>query len=241
MKEVLPIPYFHEVFTIPHEFNILVPYNEHIIYDILFKSVSETLLLFGRKIFGAQIGITAILHTWGQNLSRHIHLHCIVTGGALSADKKRWINCNEEFLFDVYELSKEFRKCFCRKLRRVHNRLIFKHNAAELSDPSIFETLVKEQEEKEWVVYSKKPFVGPKSVLEYMSRYTHRIALSNRRIKNISDSGEITIDYKDYRAEDESGAPAVEYALLITFIALAIAASITTFGAAVSGLFKVNF
>lgn len=205
IKEVLPIPYFHEVFTIPHEFNILVPYNEQIIYDILFKSVSETLLAFGRKKFGAQIGITAILHTWGQNLSRHIHLHCIVTGGALSADKNRWISCKEDFLFNVYELSKEFRKCFCRKLRNAYTRLTFKHKAAELSNPLIFETIVQEQEEKEWVVYSKKPFAGPKSVLEYLSRYTHRIALSNRRIKNISDNGEITIDYKDYSSEDESG------------------------------------
>ncbi len=205
MKEVLNIPYFHEVFTIPHGFNILVPYNEQIIYNILFKSASETLLSFGRKKFGAQIGITAILHTWGQNLSRHIHLHCIVTGGALSANKKYWISCDKEFLFDVYELSEKFRKCFCRKLRKSFNKLSFNHKAAELINPTIFERLVKEQEEKEWVVYSKKPFAGPKSVLEYMSRYTHRIALSNRRIKNISDNGEITIDYKDYKAEDESG------------------------------------
>jgi len=207
MKELLPTPYFHEVFTIPHEFNILIPYNERIVYDILFKAASETLLSFSRKEFGGRIGITAILHTWGQTLSRHIHLHCIVTGGALSLDKKRWISCGEHFLFDVHELSKEFRKRFCRKLRKAFKKLTFKHNAADLINPQIFEEFIKEQETKEWVVYSKRPFAGPKTVLEYMSRYTHRIALSNRRIKEIRDDGGIIIDYKDYRDEDKNGNP----------------------------------
>jgi len=207
-SELLPIPYFHLIFTIPHAFNVLIPYNEKVIYAILFKAASQALAKLSGKYLGGSLGIIAVLHTWGQNLSLHSHLHCIVTGGALSFDKRHWIASSEEFLFDVYELSDEFRKRFCSLMKNARKKgaLSFNHKAAYLSDENAFAHLIHEQENIDWVVYCKKPFAGPDKVIEYIGRYTHRVAISNSRIKSVKE-GKITIDYKDYQDLNKNGIP----------------------------------
>ena len=207
-SELLPIPYFHLIFTIPHTFNVLIAYNEKVIYKILFKAASHALATLAGKYLGGTLGTIATLHTWGQNLSLHSHLHCIVTGGALSFDKKRWVPAGEEYLFDVNELSDEFRKKFCALMKNARKKgdLTFKHKAAYLSNKNRYAQFLDEQDNIQWVVYCKKPFAGPEKVIEYIGRYTHRVAISNSRIKSIKD-GKVTFDYKDYRDVDEKGIP----------------------------------
>jgi hypothetical protein len=199
MSELLPVPYFHVIFTVPHGLNVLVPYNERHIYDTTFHSASDTLAYFSKKYYGGQPGVIAVLHTWGQTLARHIHVHCIVTGGALSFAKDRWIPSRPDCLFDVQRLSAEYHRRFCAKLRAIHDRLVFRHNASYLQDKSKYFKLIEEEEKREWVVYIKKPFAGPRQVLEYLGRYTHRVAITNHRIKGITSAGKVIIDYKDYR------------------------------------------
>ena len=147
--------------------------------------------------------MVALLHTWGQTLWLHPHVHFLVTGGALSDDMTRWRSTGADRLFDVYELSADFRKRFCRLLRRAH--LVFRGDGAAYADRAVFEAFIDEQEAREWVVYSKKPFAGPAQVLEYISRYTHRVAISNRRITDVTDSGEVTFTWKDYRNAGPDG------------------------------------
>lgn len=214
-SELLPIPYFHLVFTIPHVFNVLIAYNEALIYSILFKAASQALEKVARRHLGGTLGIIAVLHTWGQNLSLHSHLHCIVTGGVLSFDKRQWIPSSEEFLLDVHELSNEFRRRFCALMKNARKKgtLSFNHKASYLSDESTFACLIHEQENTDWVVYCKRPFAGPDKVIEYIGRYTHRVAISNSRIKSINN-GKITIDYKDYRDLDEKGIPKHKHMIL---------------------------
>ena len=198
-EELLPVDYFHNVFTLPHTLNVLARPNKNIIYDILFKSVSETLIEFGENDLGGKIGFLAILHTWDQKLSEHIHLHCIIPAGALSVDRKRWINSPyKDFLFPIKALSAVFRGKFLGYLKNAYaeDKLTFAGKSVEFEGKEVFSALINDLYKKDWVVYSKKPFAGPQRVLDYLGRYTHRIAISNDRIKGIKD-GNVTFTYRD--------------------------------------------
>jgi len=200
-EELLPVDYFHNVFTLPHKLNALARSNKKVIYDILFKSVSETLLQFGENELGGKIGFLAILHTWDQKLLEHIHLHCIIPAGALSGDRKSWTRTsNPDFLFSVKALSKVFRGKFTDYLKMAYTqgKLIFVGKSLEFKSKEGFSALIDDLYKDDWVVYSKKPFAGPKKVLDYLGRYTHRIALSNDRIIGVKD-GMVTFTYRDRR------------------------------------------
>jgi hypothetical protein len=190
--DLLPIPYFHVVFTLPHALNRLALFRPRVIYGLLFRAAADTLQTFARdeKHLGGTIGFVAILHTWSQTLSLHPHLHCVVTGGALAKDGARWIRTRHKgFLFPVRALSKVFRGKFMEGLRR----------AVEDGDLPVEEPLSEVRRtlyEHDWVVYAKPPFAGPESVLRYLGRYTHRIALSNRRIETVQD-GRVAFRYRD--------------------------------------------
>jgi hypothetical protein len=205
MADLLPVPYFHVVFTVPAQLEALVPGNRLLFYGLLFRAVSQTLRRLAKLHLDGEPGVVAVLHTWGQRLWLHSHVHCVVTGGALSRDGQRWTSTGEAFLFDVHELSAEFRKRFCRLLRRAPLR--FAGDSAPLADPAVFEALLDAQEARPWVVYCKRPFAGPEQVLEYISRYTHRVAISNRRIRNVGADGTVLFTYKDYRDKDAAGQP----------------------------------
>ncbi len=197
-SDLLPIGYFHNVFTLAHELNDLVPGNEKIMYDILFKSAIETLQEFAKNELGGVLGITAVLHTWSQLLKRHIHLHCIVTGGALSLEGSNWVSLQYEYLFPVLALSEVFKGKYCDKLENATTKgklkLFGKTN--KLKRQIEFKEFIRKLKEKEWVVFSKEPFGKPEDVLRYLGRYTHRVAISNRRILSITN-GEVTYSYKD--------------------------------------------
>ena len=200
-EELLPVDYFHNVFTIPHQINTLARLNKKVIYDILFRSVSETLLEFGENELGGKIGFIAILHTWDQKLAEHIHLHCIVSAGALSADKKRWISSpHPDFLFSVKALSRVFRGKFLDYLKKTNTKgeLIFAGKSLEFKTKYGFKALIDSLYKEEWIVYSKKPFAGPKKVLDYLGRYTFRTAISNDRIKDVKEAN-VTFTYRDRR------------------------------------------
>ena len=200
-EELLPAAYFHNVFTLPHGLNGLACINKKIIYDALFKSVSETLLEFGQNELGGKIGFIATLHTWDQKLARHIHLHCIIPGGALSSDKKRWTGTkSDSFLFSVKALSKVFRGKFIDHLKKAYAKgdLVFAGKSLSYGTNDGFKALIDELYKKEWIVYSKKPFAGPEKVLDYLGRYTFRTAISNERIKGVS-GGRVTFAYRDRR------------------------------------------
>lgn len=191
-NELLPVPYFHVVFTIPDTLNSLVLQQPKMLYDILFESAWETLQTFGKNK-NLQMGMIAVLHTWGQNLSLHPHLHCIVPGGGVD-ENGAWKNIKNDgkFLFPVKALSKVFRAKFCEKLKA---NLKDKFNENQENE---YEKIRQSLWEKPWVVYAKKPFGSPKSVVEYLGRYTHKIAISNGRIRGIDDKT-VTFSYKDYR------------------------------------------
>ena len=200
-EELLPVDYFHECFTLPHELNTLARSNKKVIYDILFKSVSQTLLEFGENSLGGKIGFICTLHTWDQKLAEHIHLHCIIPAGALTYDKKRWIgSANDNFLFSVKALSKVFRGKFTDYLRKAYSQgeLIFVGKSTEYGTKEGFKALIDELYKTEWIVYSKKPFAGPKKVLDYLGRYIFRTAISNERIKGVT-GGKVTFAYRDRR------------------------------------------
>lgn len=201
-KDLLTVQYFHMVFTIPDALNAMTLRNQKEIYSILFKSVSETLIELGKnpKYLGADIGFIGILHTWGQNLMDHPHIHCIVPGGGLSFDAKRWIPTREEFFIPVKVLSRLFRGKFLFYLKEAHrkDKLKFYGNIQALSKDKEFNILMDSLYKKEWVVYSKPPFKSPEYVLEYLGRYTHRVAISNNRITDIKD-GKVTFRYRDYK------------------------------------------
>src|ERR1700737_4358196 len=186
--ELLPIPYFHVVFTLPSVVGDIAYQNKAVIYDLLFKASSETMLRIAAdpKHLGARIGITSVLHTWGSAMTHHPHLHMIVPGGGLSMDHSRWISCKPNFLLPVRVLSKLFRRLMLEKLLAAHQagRLRF---LAPLS-------------KKRWFVYARRPFAGPKAVLAYLSRYTHRVAISNHRLI-AADQRSVTFKVKDYRIE----------------------------------------
>ena len=191
--DLLPIPYFHVVFTLPHALNRLALARPRVIYDLLFRAASDTLKTFARdpKHLGGELGFTVILHTWSQTLSQHIHLHCIVTGGALASDASRWIPPRHpSFLFPVRALAKVFRGKFLDGLRQRFDR-------GELGSDDSLPALLHTLRGQDWVVYAKPPFAGPESVLAYLGRYTHRIAISNRRILRVNGD-RVAFRYRDY-------------------------------------------
>jgi hypothetical protein len=205
MADLLPVPYFHVIFTLPDTLHLLVPGNERVFYGVLFQAAREALLYLAKTHLGGEPGMIAALHTWGQKLWLHPHLHCIVTGGALSTDRRRWVSTGDRWLFDVHELSAEFRKRFCRLLRRAPLR--FAGESIHLQDRAAFKAFVDGLEARPWVVFSKKPFAGPEKVLEYISRYTHRVAIANRRILNVTADGKVHFTYKDYSDKSHGDQP----------------------------------
>jgi len=205
--ELLPVTYYHAVFTIPDILNDLVLENQRVIYAILFRAASETILKLcsDEKHLGALTGMIAILHTWGQNLINHPHLHCIIPGGGLSGDQKEWLypkksKKNKKFFIHVNIISDLFKKIFLSYLKKAYkkNELIFEGRISHNRAPSEFNALLSRLYKKTWVTYCKLPFGGPKQVLEYLGRYTHRVAISNNRIKRI-ENGRVYFAYKDYR------------------------------------------
>jgi len=185
------VGYFHLVFTLPHELNGLILTNKKILLSLLFKAVSETLLEFGRARLGGTVGITAVLHTWDQTLKDHFHLHCLVPTGALSFDQRRWIGARRNFLFPVRALSLVFRGKFLDGIKRCVDRGKIQATIQALA----------ELRKKNWIVYAKKPFGSPQTVLDYLARYTHRVALSNDRILNLLN-GRVTFTYRDRKDSD---------------------------------------
>jgi hypothetical protein len=206
-EDLLPIPYFHAVFTIPSKLNPLVIMNPRTLYTVLFRSVSETLieLSLNPKHLGARIGFISVLHTWGQNLMHHPHIHCIVPGGGLSPDGTQWVSCRrKDFFIHVKVLSKKFAGKFLDYLKESFEsaHLIFPGDIRHLKDPGVFESFRSQFYHKKWVVYCKPPFEGPESVLQYLGRYTHRIAISNNRILKIED-GTVSFLWRDYADGDK--------------------------------------
>jgi hypothetical protein len=198
--ELLPVGYFHSVFTLPHELNPLARANQKVVYDLLFRSVAETLQEFGadpKHGLGGKLGFTAILHTWDQKLRYHVHLHCLIAGGALSLDGRDWTAARPNFLFPVKALSRVFRGKFLHHLQKAFRagQLAFPAQAASL-EPAGFHGLINRLWSKDWVVYSKQPWAGPEQVLDYLGRYTHRVAIANHRIKKV-ENGHVTFSYRD--------------------------------------------
>ena len=216
-RELLPVEYFHVVFTLPAPLAALARTNKRRIYDLLFESVWRTLssIASDPHHLGAEIGYLAVLHTWGQTLTHHPHLHCIIPGGGLSPDHTRWVSCRKGFLLSVRVLSRRFRTIFLERLEQAFERgdLSSVGGHDELAAPARFAEMVGELRRYDWVVYAKPPFGGPKAVLRYLGRYTHRIAISNSRLRALDD-GHVTFTYKDYRtghAEHEMRLEAVEF------------------------------
>jgi len=197
--ELLPVPYFHLVFTLPHALNPLAQGNPQTVYRLLFQAAAETLQAFGRdpKWLGGALGITMVLHTWGQNLNQHLHVHCLVTGGALSGDGERWIAAKRGFLFPVRALSKVFRSKYLDALSQAFERGELRFAGQTLAPPKAFALLLAKLRAEDWVVYSKRPFAGPEQVVAYLGRYTHRVAISNERLVSFQD-GEVQFCWKDY-------------------------------------------
>jgi len=189
--ELLPVGYFHLVFTLPHRLNGLILAHKKILLSLLFKAVSETLLEFGRRRFGGTVGILTVLHTWDQTLKDHFHLHCLVPAGALSLDQSCWIKARRNFLFPVKALSMVFRGKFLDLLKQ----------AGAKGSIEITSERLKALRNKSWIVYAKKPFGSSQTVLDYLGRYTHRVALSNDRILKV-DSGEVILSYRDRKDGD---------------------------------------
>lgn len=202
--DLLNVGYFHIVFTFPDLLNPVAFQNQRIVYDLLFRAAAETLseLAADKKYLGAQIGITSILHTWGQNLMYHPHLHCIVPGGGLNASGK-WVNARENFFIPVKVLSRKFRGKFLYYLKQA--RLEFYGDISNLQDSAQFNKWLSSLYEKEWVVYCKPPFNKADDVVEYLGRYTHRVAISNNRIANLED-GMVTFNWRDYKDNNKQKA-----------------------------------
>jgi hypothetical protein len=190
--ELLPVPYFHVVFTLPAPIADIAYHNKAEIYAILFKAAAETLITIAAdpRHLGARIGLTAVLHTWGSALTHHPHLHCIVPGGGLSPDGERWISCRPGFFLPVRVLSRLFRRLFLDKLAAAHDagRLHFFGDHAALAERRAFAAYLAPLRKIEWVVYAKRPFAGPQAVLAYLSRYTHRVAIANSRLSGLVTS-----------------------------------------------------
>jgi len=204
-REVLPIPYFHVVFTLPHTLNPLAQSHPRLIYQLLFQAAASTLTRFGRdrRQLGGDLGGTAVLHTWGQTLTQHVHVHCVVTGGALAPAGARWIPARPGFLFPVRALTKVFRGRYLAGLRRAFDRgeLHCTGGLAALAEPAAVAAWLDELRQQASVVYCKPPFAGPEHVLAYLGRYTHRVALSNDRLLAVLD-GRVRFRWRDYADGD---------------------------------------
>jgi hypothetical protein len=199
--ELLPVEYFHVVFTLPQTIAPLALQNQRVVYGMLFRAAAETLLQIAAdpKYLGARIGFLAVLHTWGQNLHHHPHLHCVVTGGGIAPDRRRWIACRRQFLLPVKLLSRLFRAKFVAFLKNAFHQgeLGFHRQLEPLGEKTNFASWLREIARSEWVVYAKPPFGGPHQVLKYLARYTHRVAISNQRLVALHD-GQVTFRWKDY-------------------------------------------
>jgi hypothetical protein len=200
--ELLPVPYFHVVFTLPAEVAALAFRNKALVYAMLFRTAAETLRTIAAdpRHLGAEIGLIAVLHSWGQNLHYHPHIHCIVPGGGISPDGTRWISCRPGFFLPVRVLSRLFRRLFLEELRTAFEagKLSFFGDLAHLAKRDAFARMLIEARSREWVVYAKPPFGGPKQVLAYLGRYTHRVAIANSRLIGMEDDG-VAFRWKDYR------------------------------------------
>jgi hypothetical protein len=201
--ELLPVPYFHIVFTLPHELSALVLQNKRLLYDLLFRTSAATLLEVARdpKHLGADIGLLSVLHTWGQNLQHHPHVHCVVPAGGLALDGSGWIAASPRFFLPVRVLSRVFRGKFTSALKQLllHHKLQFHGSLHELRKPEVFQQLLRQLFTKEWVVYAKPPFGGAEHVLHYLARYTHRVAISNHRLVAFRED-QVSFRWKDYAA-----------------------------------------
>jgi Putative transposase/Transposase zinc-binding domain len=202
--ELLPVPYFHVVFTLPNVIADIALQNKRVVYNLLFKASAETLLTIAAdpKHLGARIAITSVLHTWGSAMTHHPHVHMIVPGGGVSLDGERWVACRPGFFLPVRVLSKLFRRLMLEKLKAAHaaGKLTFFGAQASLVDARAFAAVLKPLRRTKWFVYSKAPFAGPKAVLAYLARYTHRVAISNRRLIR-ADATSVTFKVKNYRVE----------------------------------------
>jgi hypothetical protein len=199
--ELLPVPYYHVVFTLPQVLAPIALQNKALVYGLLFRAVAETLLQIAAdpKHLGAQIGFLAVLHTWGQTLHHHPHVHCVVPGGGLSPDHQRWISCGPKFFLPVKVLSRVFRGKFLASLGRAFrkNQLSLTGRLSPLVSPRSFADLLRTAARRDWVVYAKRPFAGPDQVLLYLSRYTHRIAIANSRLISMAE-GRVSFHWRDY-------------------------------------------
>jgi len=202
--ELLPVPYFHVVYTLPAAIRDIAYQNKAVIYDLLFTASAETTLKIAAtpRHLGARIGFMSVLHTWGSALTHHPHVHMVVPGGGLSPDGSKWIACRPRYFLPVQVLSALFRQLFLQMLVAAHDagHLQFFGDHGRLADRAAFEAYLTPLREIDWVVYAKEPFAGPEQVLRYLSRYTHRIAISNRRLVSAGENG-VTFKYKDYRIE----------------------------------------
>jgi len=200
--DLLPVEYYHVVFTIPAQINDLAYQNKSVIYGILFKAVAKTLTLIAadHKHLGAKLGATLVLHTWGSAMTHHPHIHCIVPGGGLSTDRKKWISCRPGYFLPVSVLSALFKRLFIQMLYQAYldKQLKFYNQLKKIKSERHFFYWLKPIKKKSWVVYAKKPFAGPKAVLTYLSRYTHRVAIANSRLLSLKNN-KVTFKYKDYR------------------------------------------
>ena len=204
LSELLPIPYYHCIFTMPHCLNRLALYNKAVIYEMFFQSAIYTLNSFAQDPvhLGAQLGFVGILHTWGQRLNYHVHLHFMVTGGGISTDGKRWVKLpyTRKFIFPVKAMSQVMRQRFARLLEAAYDcgKLQFPEPVAHLAEAQAFEEFVNKVAWKNWVIFAKPPFAGPDEVVRYIGRYTHQVAISNYRLLNLDD-GKVTFRYKHYK------------------------------------------
>jgi hypothetical protein len=200
--ELLATPYYHLVFTLPHALNPLIQGNPRCLYDLLFKAAAETLLTFGRdpRWIGGEIGITLVLHTWGQNLGQHVHVHGLVTGGGLAPNGDQWRSAKKGFLFPVTALSTVFRSKYLELLAHAYKKgtLRFGGSTSPLAEDHAFHVFLTELKRAAWVVYAKAPFAGPEQVVSYLGRYTHRVAISNNRISGL-DGDQVWFTWRDYR------------------------------------------
>lgn len=205
-SELLPVSYFHVVFTVPAQIADIALQNKAVVYAILFQAAAETVRTIAAdpKHLGAEIGTVSVLHTWGQNLHHHPHIHAIVPGGGLSLDGQRWVACRPGFFLPVRVLSRLFRRLFLERLQAAYDagQLGFFGSQTDLADPAAFRQHLNGQRALNWVVYAKRPFGGPQQVLEYLGRYTHRVAIANSRLVNL-DQGQVSFRWKDYRHHDK--------------------------------------
>jgi len=202
--ELLPVAYFHVVFTLPAPISDMAYQNKTVVYNILFQAAAETLLTIAgdTKHLGAQIGVTMVLHTWGSAMTHHPHVHCIVPGGGISIENDQWVNCKPGFFLPVRVLSRLFRRLFLEKLNDAHRNgeLNFYGQQKALANSQAFAARLKPLRDIEWVVYAKRPFAGPESALAYLARYTHRVAIANSRLLALDEKG-VTFRWKDYRSK----------------------------------------